>query len=308
MRQHGPERSAFHGLASRLQGLPSGTATQLAWRHCTRRLDRRRPVGLRCAANALLAAARRRPGQGQGRSFSSSPSSTTARTASTSKPSASPSATRPERREVILADFDKQFPEWNDKVADLVWELRPPSMLPRARESAGRSASCRRRQRGRIIDILARPTTPTAGKALLDVLQADVPAEVRDKVIDNLKLFLPSKWAGLRQSKELTGSHRQLLAKPETRADRPGPDRRRGARRSGAEDRGAASSAKDAADAVEAAGGQDARPAAVGGGHRARSTGMLPKANPDDARRRRRAGARPAARRHGKNSAGQAGH
>ena len=32
----------------------------------------------------------------------------------------------PKRREIILADFDKQFPEWNDKVADLVWELRPP--------------------------------------------------------------------------------------------------------------------------------------------------------------------------------------
>ena len=31
------------------------------------------------------------------------------------------------RRDVILADFDKEFPEWNDKVADLVWELRPPS-------------------------------------------------------------------------------------------------------------------------------------------------------------------------------------
>ena len=56
--------------------------------------------------------------------------STTARIASTSPPSASPSATRQDRREIILADFDKQFPEWNDKVADLVWELRPPSMMP----------------------------------------------------------------------------------------------------------------------------------------------------------------------------------
>ena len=34
------------------------------------------------------------------------------------------------RRDIILADFDKQFPEWNDKVADLVWELRPPAMMP----------------------------------------------------------------------------------------------------------------------------------------------------------------------------------
>ena len=34
------------------------------------------------------------------------------------------------RRDVILADFDKEFPDWNDKVADLVWELQPPAMLP----------------------------------------------------------------------------------------------------------------------------------------------------------------------------------
>ena len=39
--------------------------------------------------------------------------------------------TDPERRRHILADFDKHFPEWNDKVADLVWELRPKSVLPR---------------------------------------------------------------------------------------------------------------------------------------------------------------------------------
>jgi hypothetical protein len=33
-------------------------------------------------------------------------------------------------RNVILAGFDKEFPEWNDKVADLVWELQPPLVLP----------------------------------------------------------------------------------------------------------------------------------------------------------------------------------
>src|SRR5262249_27320190 len=39
--------------------------------------------------------------------------------------------TDPARRDAILADFDKHFPEWNDTVADLVWELRPKSVLPR---------------------------------------------------------------------------------------------------------------------------------------------------------------------------------
>src|SRR5262249_37398308 len=27
------------------------------------------------------------------------------------------------RREIILADFEKHFPDWNDKVLDLIWEL-----------------------------------------------------------------------------------------------------------------------------------------------------------------------------------------
>ncbi|HEX5270161.1 MAG TPA: PVC-type heme-binding CxxCH protein, partial [Gemmataceae bacterium] len=120
-----------------------------------------------------------------------------------------------ERRDVILKDFDKEFPEWNDKVADLVWELRPPSMMPklgRMLTDAKLSAS----SRSRIIDILALSDDRAAGQAMLDVLQAEVPAEVRDKVIDNLKLFLPNKWAGLRQSKELTGTIEVLLAKPET--------------------------------------------------------------------------------------------
>ncbi|HKI33308.1 MAG TPA: PVC-type heme-binding CxxCH protein [Gemmataceae bacterium] len=119
------------------------------------------------------------------------------------------------RRDIILKDFDKEFPEWNDKVADLVWELRPPSMMPtlgKKLTDPKLSAS----SRGRIIDILAASEDTSAGKAMLDVLQSDVPAEVRDKVIDNLKLFLPGKWNGLRPSKELSTSIDKLLARSET--------------------------------------------------------------------------------------------
>jgi putative heme-binding domain-containing protein len=120
-----------------------------------------------------------------------------------------------ERRDIILKDFDKEFPEWNDKVADLVWELRPPCMMPTlGKKLADPKLSAS--SRSRIIDILALSDDKAAGQAMLNVLQADVPAEVRDKVIDNLKLFLPNKWSGLRQSKELTGAIEALLAKPET--------------------------------------------------------------------------------------------
>ncbi len=120
------------------------------------------------------------------------------------------------RRDVILADFDKEFPQWNDKVADLVWELQPPAMLPTLGQRLA-DKSLTPAQRGRIVDILAVADNQAGGAALLKVLETDVPQEVRDKVIDNLKLFLPTKWQGLRGSKDLAESIHNLLSKPETR-------------------------------------------------------------------------------------------
>src|SRR5437764_1389076 len=81
------------------------------------------------------------------------------------------------RRKVILAAFEKHFPDWNDKVADLVWELRPPGMMPKLGKmitDPKLSAS----SRARIIDILAASDDRAAGQAMLDVLESDVPAEV----------------------------------------------------------------------------------------------------------------------------------
>ncbi|HVS34197.1 MAG TPA: PVC-type heme-binding CxxCH protein [Gemmataceae bacterium] len=120
------------------------------------------------------------------------------------------------RRGVILADFEKEFPDWNDKVADLVWELQPPSVMP----SLGKrltDASLTPEQRGRIVDILAASDDKAAGVALLPVLETDAPPEVRQKVIDNLKLYLPNRWHDLRGSKQLADSIQRLLDKPETR-------------------------------------------------------------------------------------------
>src|SRR5206468_8160039 len=106
------------------------------------------------------------------------------------------------RREFILADFEKHFPEWNDKVADLVWELRPPSVMPKLGKMLA-DAKLSASSRARIIDILATSDDKSAGKAMLDVLQDNVPPEVRDKVLANLKTFLPGKWKELRNSPEL---------------------------------------------------------------------------------------------------------
>src|SRR5262249_30090307 len=77
--------------------------------------------------------------------------------------------TDPKRREVILADFDKHFPEWNDKVADLVWELRPPSVMPTLGKRL-MDAAIPAAQRARIVDILATSGEKNAGESLLGVL------------------------------------------------------------------------------------------------------------------------------------------
>jgi putative membrane-bound dehydrogenase-like protein len=118
------------------------------------------------------------------------------------------------RREIILADFDKEFPEWNDKVADLVWELQPPSVMPRL-EKLLTDSKLTGAQRGRIIDILAASEDKNAGKVLIKALQVEQPAEVRDRIFENLKLFLPGKWQELRKSDELHAVADRLLALPE---------------------------------------------------------------------------------------------
>ncbi len=125
--------------------------------------------------------------------------------------------TDPARRDAILADFEKHFPEWNDKVADLVWELRPKSMLPKM-EKLLTDAKLTGPQKARIVDILAASDDASAGKSMLSLLKSDAPAEVKAKALDNLKLFLPTKWNALVKSGEVDGLITDLLAAETTRA------------------------------------------------------------------------------------------
>jgi putative membrane-bound dehydrogenase-like protein len=122
----------------------------------------------------------------------------------------------PKRREILLADFDKHFPEWDDRTAGLVWELRPPKVLPLL-EKRLLDAKVPAAQRGKIVDILATSNDREAGAAVLKLLQADAPAELRDRAVHNLKLFLPGKWQHLKNSPDLTRTLAALLAQPEQR-------------------------------------------------------------------------------------------
>jgi hypothetical protein len=121
------------------------------------------------------------------------------------------------RRAAILADFDKQFPEWNDKVADLVWELRPKSVLPRLGKLLA-DPKLTPAQKGRIVDILATSEHPGAGQTMLDVLKSDAAPEVKAQAIENLKLFLPTKWKALQSGKELAAAIDSLLRDRRTAA------------------------------------------------------------------------------------------
>jgi putative membrane-bound dehydrogenase-like protein len=120
------------------------------------------------------------------------------------------------RRETILADFDKHFKDWDDRVAGLVWELRPPHILPFL-ERRITDAKIPPEQRAQIVEILAASADPAAGIALIRLL-AGAPAEVREKAIVQLNQFLPGKWQKLRRSPDLDRSLDALLAKADTRA------------------------------------------------------------------------------------------
>ncbi|WP_020473399.1 PVC-type heme-binding CxxCH protein [Zavarzinella formosa] len=119
------------------------------------------------------------------------------------------------RRDIILADFDKQFPEWNDKVADLVWELRPKSMLPKLGKLL-EDPKITSAQKGRIVDILAASNDASAGQSMLALLSGSAPDEVKVRALENLRLFLPTKWNSLAKSPELKSVIAGLLKNPAT--------------------------------------------------------------------------------------------
>jgi putative membrane-bound dehydrogenase-like protein len=121
-----------------------------------------------------------------------------------------------ERRDVILAEFDKHFPTWNEQTAGLIWELRPPQVLPLLEKRLG-DKNLAADQRGQIVDILAASPEADAGMVLLRSLTLDSPAELRERIVTNLKLFLPNKWKKLRDSSELSAVIKRLLDNSGTR-------------------------------------------------------------------------------------------
>jgi putative membrane-bound dehydrogenase-like protein len=123
----------------------------------------------------------------------------------------------PERRKIILADFDKEFPEWNDKVAKLVWELQPPVVVARL-EKRLIDGDVPATQLDQVVDILFGSEERSAGEALIRSLVSNLPAALRSNILARLKPALDTKWQGLRDSKEMAATIDQLLGSAQTRA------------------------------------------------------------------------------------------
>src|SRR5205823_5981010 len=116
------------------------------------------------------------------------------------------------RREIILADFEKEFPEWNKKVADLIWELQPPQVMPKLGQRL-KDSSLPLDQRLQIADVLNGTQDISGGQAMIQALTS-APPKLRDHILAKLKENLPGKWSGLRQSQQLAQTLDGLLARP----------------------------------------------------------------------------------------------
>jgi putative membrane-bound dehydrogenase-like protein len=115
-----------------------------------------------------------------------------------------------QRREVLLNDFDKQYPGWNEQVASLTWELRPPQMLPllEKRLSEGKTTA---NQRSQIVDILAGSSEANSGMILLKAWASEKSPEVSERIYLKMKEYLPGKWKGLQNSPELSAIVQNFL-------------------------------------------------------------------------------------------------
>jgi len=118
----------------------------------------------------------------------------------------------PARRQAILADFDQHFPEWNDRVAELVWELRPDCMLPKIQAwiaQYDRPVA----QRSQMMEVLAVYEGSNSGRVLLNILSSELPAALEDRAVDLLQKYLPNRWRELASSSELKAVIERTWAK-----------------------------------------------------------------------------------------------
>ena len=122
-----------------------------------------------------------------------------------------------QRREAILADFEKEFPGWNTQIANLVWELRPPQMMAKVK-SRLLDGNNSEEETGQLVSVMAGESDVSGGTVLLTALVNEKRPELRKHILDALAMGLSGKWRSLQNGPEVINAVQTLLEKPETRA------------------------------------------------------------------------------------------
>ena len=104
-----------------------------------------------------------------------------------------------ERRDKILADFEKHFPTLDDKTLDLVWELRPKAYIAKL-DGKLFDDNVRAGPIRRVMEIIASSDDTANGLKLLKYYtNPNADQFARRHAFDLFKQYLPGKWAKLKE-------------------------------------------------------------------------------------------------------------
>ncbi len=120
--------------------------------------------------------------------------------------------------DAILADFDKLFVEWDERIGNLVWELRPPGMMPLLESRLGDAKVAAAQRAAESWTSSPPPMTRTPARSCSRRSASRSSRRRRRKIIDKLQLFLPGKWQNLRRSPDLNAAIKGMMAQADTKA------------------------------------------------------------------------------------------
>jgi putative membrane-bound dehydrogenase-like protein len=122
-----------------------------------------------------------------------------------------------QRRDVILANFEREFPGWDSQIANLVWELRPAQMMAKVRsrlKDGGNSP----KETEQLVSVMAGEADVSGGMALISVLLKEKQPEVQQHILKVLDVGLAGKWRSLQNKSELDDAISTLLEQPDKRS------------------------------------------------------------------------------------------
>ena len=121
-----------------------------------------------------------------------------------------------QRRETILADFEKEFPGWTPQIAGLVWELRPPQMMEQVKSRLLNGGS-NDEETAQLVSVMAGEADVSGGTVLLSALVKEKRQAITKLILDALNVGLSAKWRALQTGPEVEAALQILLDKPHTR-------------------------------------------------------------------------------------------